>query len=119
MEVRPGSLLQACLLDVRTALHRMGQRVDKLPYSYTPPIGPCFRQDPKGNWVPNNLTLACMRDMQRLEKDHPNATNFDWEMFRLGWQAGAKWCEGNLSLTNTRDESDREENTYTSPVAQL
>jgi hypothetical protein len=54
-----------------------------------------------------------MVDMQHLENDHPAATGFDWEMFRIGWEAGAKWGEAH------RCERERGENTYHPPIAQL
>jgi hypothetical protein len=38
-----------------------------------------------------------MRDMQRFENDHPTATEFDWEVFRIGWDMGAKWGEAHYS----------------------
>jgi hypothetical protein len=119
MEVRPGSLLREFLSDVRTALHRMGQRVDKLPFFYTLPVLPCFERDAKGNWIPNTHTHACMADMQRLENDPLFATNFDLEIFRIGWEAGAKWCEGIQSSAPTQYVLDHEENTSDSPVGPL
>ena len=51
--------------------------------------------DPSGNLAPNTRTLGCMKDMQRSESDFPNATGFDWEMFQIGWEAGAKWADSN------------------------
>jgi hypothetical protein len=110
MESSPFSLLRECLSDMYTALHRMGQRVDRLPYFCTFPVGPCFEQAPNGSWVPNTRTHACMADMQHLENDHPASTGFDWEMFRIGWEAGARWGEAH------RCETEREENTYYSPI---
>jgi hypothetical protein len=56
-----------------------------------------------------------MTDMQRLEKDHLAATNFDWEMFVIGWEAGAKWYEGIASVTPAQSGPIHEQNTYTSP----
>lgn len=119
MEVRLAPLLREFLSDIRTALYRMGQRIDKLPFFYMPPVGPCYERDTKGNWAPNIRTLACMADMQRLESDFPTATDFDWEMFRIGWEAGAKWCAGTQSATLAQSEPDHAGNTCSSPDAAI
>lgn len=98
MEASPFSLLQGCVSDLRTALHRMGQRVDALPFLWSHPVGPCYERDAKRNLQPNTRTLACMRDMQRFEAHFPRATEFDWETFQIGWKAGAEWAGGNAYI---------------------
>jgi hypothetical protein len=72
----------------------MGWRVDALPFDWGQSFGGS-EIDANGNLVPNIRTLGCMTDMQRLENDFPIATGFDWEMFQIGWEAGAKWAESN------------------------
>ena len=72
----------------------MGRRVDALPFHWGHSFGGS-EIDANGNLVPNTRTLGCMRDMQRSESDFPTATGFDWEMFQIGWEAGAKWAESN------------------------
>jgi hypothetical protein len=96
-EATPASLLQGCLSDMRTALFRIGQRVDKIPFLWSNPIGPHYEQTPNGNWIPNTRLHGCMKDMQRFESQYPTATEFDWEVFRIGWDMGAKWGEGRRS----------------------
>lgn len=93
-EASPWALLRECVSDLRTALYRIGRRVDALPFLWSAPFGGSVI-DSNGNLAPNTRTLGCMRDMQRLESDFPNATGFDWEMFQVGWEAGAKWAESN------------------------
>jgi hypothetical protein len=88
------SLLRGCAADFGTAFHRIGRRIDALPNFWSSPFGRS-EVDPIGNLRPDTQTLGCMRDMQRSESDFPNATGFDWEMYRFGWEAGAKWCENN------------------------
>ena len=94
MEASLWELLRGCAADLRTAFHRMRRRVDALPFLWSSPFGGSV-VDPKGYLRPNTRTLGCMTDMQRLESDFPNATNFDWEMFRIGWEAGARWADDN------------------------
>jgi hypothetical protein len=50
-----------------------------------------------------------MKDMQHLESQFPTATGFDWEMFRIGWEAGAKWGECNPY------KAEQARNTWNSP----
>ena len=111
MEATPFSLLQGFLSDMRTALYRMGQRVDKLPFLWSRPVGPCFEQAPNGSWIPNKRTHGCMTDMQRFERDNPQATPFDWETYRTGWEAGARWADGSAYI------QEQEESTCNSPIA--
>lgn len=94
----PASLINGCVSDLRTALYRMGERIDALPGSWCSPFG-STRLDPIGNLQPSTQTLACMQDMQNSASRFPTATAFDWEIFRLGWEAGAKWNESNLYKT--------------------
>lgn len=98
MEMTPVSLLRECVRDLHTAFRRMGRRVDALPFPWTSPFGGSVI-DANGYLRPNTRTLGCMKDMQRLEGDFPISTNFDWEMFRIGWEAGAKWGENNSCKT--------------------
>jgi hypothetical protein len=93
-EASPWTLLRECVSDLHTALYRMGRRVGALPFLWSAPFGGSVI-DPSGNLVPNTRTLGCMTDMQRSEGDFPTATGFDWEMFQIGWEAGAKWGESN------------------------
>jgi len=44
------------LSDMRTALYRMGQRVDKLPFLWSRPVGPCFDRLPMAVGFPNKRT---------------------------------------------------------------
>ncbi|HEY0264047.1 MAG TPA: hypothetical protein VGC07_05955 [Granulicella sp.] len=94
MLVTPFSLLRSCRSDISVALHRMGQRVDSLPNPYMHLFG-SSEVGANGSWMPDTRTLACMRDMQNFEKRFPKATEFDWEMFQIGWEAGAKWAASN------------------------
>jgi len=105
MESTPFLLLQECRSDLRTALNRMARRVDKLPFFWTLPIGPCYQLARNGSWEPNTRTLACIADMQSFESQFPTATNFDWEMFRVGWEAGAKWYDGNRPGINHEEDT--------------
>ena len=114
-ESTPASLLRECQSDIRTACSRIGQRIDKLPFRWISPVGPCYERDAKGNLIPNMRTRSCMSDMQSFETQHPKATEFDWEVFRIGWEAGARWCDGTQLATQTLCESDREENTCNPP----
>jgi hypothetical protein len=107
-EATPFSLLQECGSDLSTALHHMGQRVDALPFLWCSPFGGSV-VDSNGNLAPNTRTLACMKDMQHLESQFPTATGFDWEMFRIGWEAGAKWGECNPY------KAEQARNTWNSP----
>lgn len=93
-EATPFSLLRECGLDLCTALRRIGRRVDALPFLWCSPFGSSV-VDSNGNLVPNTRTLGCMTDMQHSESDFPTATGFDWEIFRIGWEAGARWGESN------------------------
>jgi hypothetical protein len=115
MESTPASLLRECLSDIRTACFRIGQRIDKLPFPWISPVGPCYERDAKGNVVPNMRTRSCMSDMQNFENQFPTATEFDWEVYRLGWEAGAKRYEGTPSATHGQYVSDHEENTCNPP----
>lgn len=108
-EERPFWLLKECGSDLRTALHRVGQRIDELPFYWSRPVGPCFEQAPNKSWVPNIRTHGCMKDMQRFETQFPMATAFDWEMFRIGWEEGDKWGEDH------QRKIKREENTFNPP----
>lgn len=92
-EATPSALLRGFLSDLRTALYRIGRRVDTLPALYTLDAGPCYEHDATGNFQPNTRTLGCISDMQHSESLFPTATDFDWEMFRIGWNMGAKWGE--------------------------
>jgi hypothetical protein len=95
MLVTPVSLLRSCLSDTKTALYRMGRRVDSLPNPYMLPFGSTVVA-PNGSWMPSTRTLGCMRDMQNFETQLPMATEFDWEYFQIGWEAGAKWAASNF-----------------------
>lgn len=110
-EASPYSLLQGCGSDLSTALYRMGRRVDALPFLWCSPFGGS-RMDSTGNLIPNTRTLACMRDMQSSESDFPTATGFDWELFRVGWEAGARWGESNPCKT------EQAGSTYNAPDSQ-
>lgn len=39
----------------------------------------------------NAMTLACMRDTQRISESRPWATSLDLALFVDGWQQGAEW----------------------------
>jgi hypothetical protein len=112
-ESTPYGLLRECLLDIRTALHRIGRRIDKLPFVVTCSVGPAFQPQSKGNWTPNTRTRACMTDMQHFESQFPTATSFDWELFVTGWQAGAEWYARN------HPDAEHEENTCFPPTGEL
>jgi hypothetical protein len=71
----------------------MGRRVDKLPFPYMALFG-SSEVDATGHLRPNTRTLGCMKDMQRYESQFPTATDFDWELFQIGWEAGAEWGAG-------------------------
>jgi hypothetical protein len=90
LELTPFSLLQECLQDIRTAFYRIGRRIDKLPFPFLAAFG-SSELGPTGNLQPNRRTLACMKDMQCFENRFPMATQFDWELFLIGWEAGARW----------------------------
>ena len=103
-EATPFSLLQGCGADLCTALRRMGRRVDALPFLWFFGFGGSV-VDSNGNLAPDTRTLACMKDMRSLECDFPNATDFDWELFHLGWEAGARWGQSNPCTADTEDKS--------------
>jgi hypothetical protein len=107
-EVTPWEVLQGCLADIGTALYRIGQRIDKLPYCYTCPIAPYSERAPIHSLTRNTLAPYCMSDMQSFESHFPKATEFDWEMFVIGWYAGAK------SGACIRDGVEREQSAYNS-----
>jgi hypothetical protein len=54
-----------------------------------------------------------MSDMQSFESHFPKATEFDWEMFVIGWYAGAKYSDDN------RHGKESEQSTYDPPATQL
>jgi hypothetical protein len=43
---------------------------------------------PEPRW--NKKTLACMTDIEKFLTANPQATEFDDELFRLGWSAGVQ-----------------------------
>jgi hypothetical protein len=111
LESTPFSLLQECLLDMRTALYRIGRRIDKLPFPYLALFGSA-EVGPTGNLQPSTRTLACMKDMQCFENRFPTATQFDRELFLIGWEAGARYSDGSVCKTQP-------EKTYTSPNSKI
>lgn len=88
------SSLRGFLRDLHTALFRMGRRLDRLPLVYSIDAGPAMSRDANGILQPNTRTLSCMRDIKHFEVDHPEATAFDLEIFRLGWERGTEWAVG-------------------------
>jgi len=94
LHLTPSALLRECLLDLRTALIRMGRRFDVLPFHWSFLMGPCFERETDGTLRLNRRSLANTRDIENFQRGNPTATLFDVEAFHLGWEAGAKWAEG-------------------------
>jgi hypothetical protein len=76
----------------------MGQRVDKLPFDWYFWGDPLYEMDAEGNWQESTRTHACTKGMQDFEARFPQATEFDWETFQIGWNAGAEWARGNACI---------------------
>ena len=95
------ALLQGCATDLGTAFSRMERRFDALPELWTYDVGPCFERGPNGNLRPNRNSDACMTDIESFHAERPTATLFDGEVFRLGWEAGAKYGRDNSCTEDT------------------
>ena len=93
------SLLLGCVSDLRTCLVRMGQRFDKLPEAYSVEVGPSIQRDASGHLRANTRTRACIENIRSFEVSHPGATVFDVEVFRQGWEMGARWSENTIYRT--------------------
>src|ERR1035437_8444705 len=89
-EVSLQSLLHGCVLDPRTVPYRMERRVDKLPAVCLVEFGLAIQCDATGNLQPNTRTLACIEDIRKIEASNPEATGFDVESLRQGWEMGAR-----------------------------
>jgi len=97
------ALLRGCVRDLRTGLYRMGQRIDTLPSVYLPSLGPAIERLPNGSLQPCTRTLSCTKDIRSFEALHPEATEFDIEIFSLGWQQGAQWGAGSICTSNRQE----------------
>jgi hypothetical protein len=84
-------LLLGCVSDLRTCLFRMGKRFGKLPAVYSAELGPAIQRDANGHLQPNTRTHGCIADIRSFEASHRGATVFDVEVFRQGWERGARW----------------------------
>jgi len=75
------------------------------PYSGTDP-GPGFQETLDGNFLPCQRTLARIQDMQQLPQVWQKwvVTPLDYELFLLGWTAGARWAE-QRDRKNTQSQS--------------
>lgn len=97
------ALLRGCARDLRTGLCRMGQRIDTLPSVYLPSLGPAIERLPDGSLQPCTRTLSCTKDIRSFEALHPGATEFDVEIFALGWQRGARWSADSVCTSNKQE----------------
>lgn len=52
-------------------------------------------RDSSGNLAPSIRAHGCIQDMLRFDSQYPNCTEFDREVFQMGWQAGAEWADCN------------------------
>jgi hypothetical protein len=69
-------------------------------------LGPVLRLDSSGQPQPCIRTRDCSASIQSYAASHPWTTVFDWEIYRMGWEAGAKWGESNLdSCRSVSNES--------------
>jgi hypothetical protein len=95
------SLLRECATDLRTALHRMECRFDVLPDSWSCDLGPCFERDSSDNLQPNRDSDGRMRGIEKFQRERPTATQFDWELFLAGWEAGAQYARRTICMADT------------------
>jgi hypothetical protein len=98
------SLLLGCLSDLRTCLFRMAKRVGTLPSVYSAELGPALQRDATGHLQANTRTHGCIECIRSFEASHPEATVFDVEVFRQGWETGARWVE-NTTCTTAQDRT--------------
>jgi hypothetical protein len=101
LDATPASLLQECATDLRTALLRMECRFDVLPSLWSADIGSCFERDSSDNLRPNRDSAARMRGIEKFQRERPTATQFDWELFLAGWEAGVR-CAQDTSCTEDK-----------------
>ncbi len=97
-------LLLGCVSDLRTCLVRMRKRVGKLPAVYSAEVGPAIQRDATGHLQRNTRTHGCIADIRSFEASHPEATVFDVEAFRQGWEMGARWSES-MTCTTAQDRT--------------
>ena len=104
LSATPRALLRGCAADLRTAVWRMERRFDALPESWTYDAGSCFERDASGNLQPNSDSAACIRDIGSFQRENPKATLFDDEVFRSGWEAGAKYGQDKSCREGTEEK---------------
>jgi hypothetical protein len=105
LDATPISLLRECATDLRTALLRMECRFDVLPSLWSVDIGSCFERDSSGNLRPNRDSDARMRGIEKFQIERPTATQFDWELFLAGWEAGVQYARNTSCTGDTAGKS--------------
>jgi hypothetical protein len=94
----PASLRRELRRDLNTLIQRMERRISALPNREL--IRGLRVFEPGGSPEPrwNKKTLACMTDIEKFLTANPQATEFDDEIFRLGWSAGVESDYGTRRL---------------------
>lgn len=116
LDATPTSLLRECATDLRTALLRMECRFDVLPSLWSVDIGSCFERDSSGNLRPNRDSNARMRGIERFQTERPTATQFDWELFLAGWEAGVQCVRDTSCTADTAGKSRKSPDSDSIPL---
>lgn len=86
--LNPFALLCEFRSDLRTCLHRMRMRVDRLPHQCRCQGLPSMEWDQVGDVLVCTASLDCIEDIESFAQLHPEATVFDFETYQTGWLAG-------------------------------
>jgi hypothetical protein len=91
-EVKMG-LPQGYKLELRSFLHRIALRSEKSRQSFFLRLGAVCHLGQTG--LPEECIRMrdCTRDIESFVASHPWATAIDWDHYREGWEAGARWSQ--------------------------
>ncbi len=91
-------LIEGYKLELHSLVRRIALRSEKSRESFLLHLGPVFHLGPTGLPEECIRMRGCTRDIENFAASRPWATAIEWEVFRDGWEAGARWNQNNRCI---------------------